>query len=118
MIENRKLDWHDRHIKVKRIAENLERNALRREFIIKQKQNSLRNSTQKIEQIPGQKKVISNRPYTSGTSGMKRVDLSSVHYPSDASPNLNKDLNVLDRRVFGTNPNFVHWEKGKKLATG
>ena len=67
--------------------------------------------------MPGQKRV-SNRPITAGTSPMKRVELSSVHYPSDASPQLNKDLNILDRRVFGTPANFVHWEKGKKLATG
>ena len=51
----------DRHLKVKMIAENLEKNALRREFIIKQKTDSLRNTPSKLVHGKHNKIVLSNR---------------------------------------------------------
>ena len=95
----------DKHLRVKLIAENLEKNALRREFIIKQKANSLRNSVHKLSQSSPSKIVLSNRLdnrfMTSEVHPIKRMDISSVHVASDASPQLNKDLKILDRRAFG-----------------
>ena len=92
-------------MRVKLIAENLEKNALRREFIIKQKANSLRNTPPKLGHSSSSKIVLSNRLdnkfMTSEVNPIKRVDISSVHVASDASPQLNKDLRILDRRAFG-----------------
>ena len=96
----------DRHLKVKMIAENLEKNALRREYIIKQKADFLRNTPSKLVQGKHNKIVLSNRldnkyMTASEVNPIRKVDISSVHVPSDASPQLNKDLKILDRRAFG-----------------